>query len=49
MNLVVATELCSAVELADWMVAVKALWMVVHSDVMMVGMTVDMREIWLAC
>jgi len=44
--LVVATELCSAVELVDWMDAAKAQWMVVHSDVMLVGMKVDTREIW---
>ena len=46
MNLVAATEFCSAVELVDWMDAVKAQSMVVHSDVMMVGMMVDTREIW---
>jgi len=46
MNLVVATELCSAVELVDWMDAVKAQWMVVHLDVMLFGMKVDTREIW---
>jgi len=46
MNLVVATELCSAVELVHWMDAVKAQWMVAHSGVMLVGMKVDTREIW---